>query len=91
MSERFPEPGIVEDVGSSLNFTGPGLRPLMERAMCGDKFRVVTAHRDRLGNFQNETDSRTAGRSWVGCVRFVFNRSVEYLKQPETKANWKVI
>ncbi|AFZ45050.1 transposase, IS605 OrfB family [Halothece sp. PCC 7418] len=30
-------------------------------------------------------------RHWFGVSRFVFNRTVEYLKQPETKANWKAI
>jgi putative transposase len=29
--------------------------------------------------------------SWFGCARYVFNKTIEYLKQPDTKANWKEI
>jgi hypothetical protein len=28
---------------------------------------------------------------WFGVARYVYNRTVEYLRQPETKANWKAI
>jgi putative transposase len=27
-------------------------------------------------------------KNWTGCARFVFNRTVEHLRQPGTKANW---
>lgn len=30
-------------------------------------------------------------RKWLGVSRFVFNKTVEYLQQPDTKANWKAI
>ncbi len=30
-------------------------------------------------------------KRWFGVSRFVFNRTVEYLQQPGTKANWKKI
>lgn len=30
-------------------------------------------------------------RQWFGVSRLVFNRTVEYLQQPDTKANWKAI
>lgn len=30
-------------------------------------------------------------RQWMGVARYVFNRTVEYLQQPDTKANWKAI
>jgi putative transposase len=30
-------------------------------------------------------------RRWAGTARYVFNQTVEYLKQPGTKANWKAI
>ena len=29
--------------------------------------------------------------SWFGCSRYAFNRTLDYLKQPGTKANWKEI
>lgn len=29
--------------------------------------------------------------NWFGCSRYTYNKTVEYLKQPETKANWKAI
>jgi excisionase family DNA binding protein len=51
MQEKFPESEIVEDIGSGLNFKRRGLCALLERAMCGDKLRVVVAHRDRLCRF----------------------------------------
>jgi putative transposase len=28
---------------------------------------------------------------WFGVARYVYNQTVEYLRQPETKANWKAI
>jgi putative transposase len=30
-------------------------------------------------------------KHWFGVSRYAFNKTVEYLKQPETKANWKAI
>jgi putative transposase len=30
-------------------------------------------------------------KRWFGASRFVYNRTVEYLKQPGTKAQWKTI
>ncbi len=30
-------------------------------------------------------------KQWVGTSRFVFNETVKYLQQPDTKANWKAI
>ena len=30
-------------------------------------------------------------RQWFGCARYVYNRTVEYLQQPDTQANWKAI
>ena len=36
-------------------------------------------------------DQRAKLRQWFGVGRYVFNRTVEYLQQPDTKANWKAI
>lgn len=30
-------------------------------------------------------------KKWFGVTRFVYNKTIEYLQQPETKANWKAI
>ena len=30
-------------------------------------------------------------KKWFGVARFVYNKTIEYLQQPETKANWKAI
>ena len=30
-------------------------------------------------------------KRWFGVARFVYNKTIEYLQQPETKANWKAI
>ena len=63
MQEKFPEAEIVEDIGSGLNFKRRGLCSLLERAMRGDKLRLVVAHRDRLCRFGFD------------LVRFVIERS----------------
>ena len=56
MQERFPDdpgsrfarPGeVIQDCGCGLEFKRRGLRSLLERAMRGDKLRIVVAHRDR--------------------------------------------
>lgn len=51
MQEKFPQAEIIEDIGSGLNFKRRGLCSLLERAMRGDKLKVVVAHRDRLCRF----------------------------------------
>ena len=37
------------------------------------------------------TAQKATLKHWFGVSRYVFNKTVEYLKQPETKANWKAI
>ena len=51
MQEHFPEAEIVKDIGSGLNYKRKGLKTLLERALRGDKLKVVVAHRDRLCRF----------------------------------------
>ena len=76
MRERFEEAEIVTDIGSGLNFKRPGLRSLLERAMRGDKLRVVVAHRDRLCRFGFD------------LVRFVIERhGGEIVVLDDTKAS----
>jgi Predicted site-specific integrase-resolvase len=42
---------IVRDVGSGLNYKRKGLRSLLERALRGERIKLVVAHRDRLARF----------------------------------------
>ncbi len=51
MQHKFPEAEIVKDIGSGLSFKRKGLKTLLERAINGDKFKVVSAHKDRLSRF----------------------------------------
>jgi len=51
MQERFPNAEIIKDIASGLNFKRKGLNSILERAMRGDKLRLVVAHRDRLARF----------------------------------------
>jgi putative resolvase len=51
MRERYPQAEMVKDIGSGLNFKRKGLLSVLERAMRGDKLKVVVAHRDRLARF----------------------------------------
>jgi putative resolvase len=54
MQEKYPGAEIVKDIGSGLNFKRKGLKTLLERAMRGDKLKVVVAHRDRIARFGYE-------------------------------------
>ena len=51
MREKFPEAKIIKDIGSGISFKRKGLRSILERAMRGDKLKVISAHRDRLCRF----------------------------------------
>ncbi|GBC60110.1 DNA invertase [Desulfonema ishimotonii] len=51
MRKKFPEAEIVKDIGSGISFKRKGLRTILERAINGDKLRVVSAHGDRLARF----------------------------------------
>lgn len=51
MRKRFPKAEIVKDIGSGLGFKRKGLEAILERAIDGDKPRVVSAHKDRLSRF----------------------------------------
>lgn len=46
-----PDAEVVQDIGSGLNFKRKGLNSILERAMRGDKLRLVVSHRDRLARF----------------------------------------
>ena len=54
MQEKFPESEVIQDFGSGINFKRKGLQRILDRVLCGDKLRVVVAHRDRLARFGSE-------------------------------------
>ena len=51
MQEKNPQSEIIKDIGSGINFKRKGLRSILERAMRGDRIKLVVAHRDRLARF----------------------------------------
>ncbi len=51
MRERYPEAEIIKDIGSGINFKRKGLNTILERAMQGDKLKIVVAFKDRLARF----------------------------------------
>ena len=36
-------------------------------------------------------DQRKLVKRWIGVARFIYNQTIEYLNQPDTKASWKSI
>ncbi len=51
MREKYPSAEIVKDIGSGINLKRKGLKTILERAMRGDKLKIVVAHKDRLARF----------------------------------------
>ena len=51
----------------------------------------VVITRARRNHLRPTPEQRRLFKNWTGCARFVFNRTVEHLRQPGTKANWKAI
>lgn len=50
----------------------------------------VTPKSKRIRIYPNQNQKKLL-KHWFGVSRYVFNQTVAYLKQPETKANWKAI
>lgn len=48
MQEQFPEHGVIQDVGSGINFKRRGLNKLLRLVLQGRVSQVVVAHKDRL-------------------------------------------
>jgi putative resolvase len=42
---------VIRDVGSGLNYKRKGLQTVLERAVRGDRIKLVVAHRDRVARF----------------------------------------
>ena len=51
LQNKYPNAEIITDIASGLNFKRKGLLSILERALRGDKLRVVVAHKDRLARF----------------------------------------
>jgi len=52
---------------------------------------VNTVRRSRKIRLCLNPKQRTTARQWFGVSRLVFNKTVEHLQHPGTKANWKAI
>ena len=50
-----------------------------------------TAVRSRKIRIYPSKEQKCILINWFGCARYTFNKTIEYLKQPNTKANWKKI
>lgn len=50
-----------------------------------------TVTRSRKIRVYPTQEQRTILDQWFGCARFVYNQTVDYLKQPDTKASWMTI
>jgi len=54
MREKFSDAEIITDIGSGINYKRKGLKSILERAMQGDKLKIVVAYKDRLARFGTE-------------------------------------
>lgn len=50
-----------------------------------------TARKSRKIRIYLTAEQRCLARQWFGVSRLVYNRTIEYLQKPDTKANWKAI
>lgn len=50
-----------------------------------------TVTRSRKIRVYPNKEQRTILDQWFGCARFVYNQTVDYLKQPDAKASWMTI
>lgn len=51
----------------------------------------VTARKSRKIRLFLNPSQKTLLKQWFGVSRFVYNTTIKYLQQPNTKANWKAI
>lgn len=51
LQKQYPYAEVIKDIGGGLNFKRKGLRAILERAMSGDKLKIIVAHKDRLARF----------------------------------------
>ncbi len=58
-------------------------------ADCADS--EVTVTKSKKIRVYPTPEQRETLRQWIGTSRFVYNKAIDYLRQPETKANWMAI
>ncbi|NET45188.1 helix-turn-helix domain-containing protein [Okeania sp. SIO2B3] len=73
--------GDIERCGNGA-YDGTILNP-MGLESTGKKSKKIRIYLSR--------EQRQLLRQWIGVARSTYNRTVEYLQQPETKANWKAV
>ncbi|MBW4574066.1 MAG: transposase [Aphanothece sp. CMT-3BRIN-NPC111] len=56
---------------------------------CTDK--TSTVHISNKTRIYLNPEQKKVVKKWFGVARFVYNKTIEYLQQAETKANWKAI
>jgi putative transposase len=63
----------------------------MSEEMTDNRPGIFTVTKSKKIRVYPNRDQRAMLRQWLGCARYVYNRTVEYLQHPDTQANWKVI
>ncbi len=56
---------------------------------CTDK--TSTVKKSNKTRIYLSPEQKKIVKKWFGVARFVYNKTIEYLQQPDTKANWKAI
>ncbi len=51
----------------------------------------VTARKSRKIRLSLSPEQKAILKHWFGVSRYVYNKTIEYLQQPDTKANWMAI
>lgn len=73
----------------------PNLQPIFSPSFMSSVAECTdygsTVKRSRKIKLCLNPNQRTKVRQWFGVSRLVFNKTVEYLQEPNTKANWKAI
>jgi len=67
------------------------IHPIPPFGFVKDQDVLPTVRRARKIRFYPNKEQRAILRQWFGCARYTYNRSIEYLQKPGTKANWKGI
>ena len=60
-------------------------------SLVGCRTGESTAKKSRKIRIYPSPEQRKILKKWFGVTRFVYNETIEYLRKPETKANWKAI
>jgi putative transposase len=77
---------IAQVPNSQPIFSASSMSSLAE---CTDSENIVK--KSKKIQISITTEQKQIIKQWFGVSRYVFNQTIEYLQQPETKANWKAI